>query len=118
MDPVVSCIAPQCTSEYNHGMARRSLKPCFTVPRWAGSENRGRCWLRDIHNAYHQHLDGRTLFNTGSVGNPLEMPEASYVILMESMTAKIRLLLNIQFIRVPYPIEQAVQDALNPACLP
>ncbi|WP_339265807.1 metallophosphoesterase family protein [Paenibacillus sp. FSL K6-1330] len=67
----------------------------------------------DIHNAYHQHLDGRTLFNTGSVGNPLEMPEASYVILDGIYDSEELASFNIQFIRVPYPIEQAVQDALE-----
>lgn len=67
----------------------------------------------DIHNAYHQHLDGRTLFNTGSVGNPLEMPEASYVILDGIYDSEEPASFNIQFIRVPYPIEQAVQDALE-----
>ncbi|SEK41194.1 protein phosphatase [Paenibacillus sp. cl141a] len=67
----------------------------------------------DIHNAYHQHLDGRTLFNTGSVGNPLEMSEASYVILEGVYGSEDPAPLNIQCIRVPYPIEQAVQDALE-----
>ncbi|MGG4096456.1 MULTISPECIES: metallophosphoesterase family protein [Paenibacillus] len=67
----------------------------------------------DIHNAYHQHLDGRTLFNTGSVGNPLEMPEASYVILDGIYDSEEPASFNIQFIRVPYAIEQAVQDALE-----
>lgn len=67
----------------------------------------------DIHNAYHQHLDGRTLFNTGSVGNPLELPEASYVILEGVYGSEDPAPLNIQCIRVPYPIEQAVQDALE-----
>ncbi|ETT66221.1 metallophosphoesterase family protein [Paenibacillus sp. FSL H8-0457] len=67
----------------------------------------------DIHNAYHQHLDGRTLFNTGSVGNPLEMPEASYVVLEGVYGSEDPAPLNIQCIRVPYPIEQAVQDALE-----
>lgn len=67
----------------------------------------------DIHNAHHQHLDGRTLFNTGSVGNPLEMPEASYVVLEGVYGSEDPAPLNIQCIRVPYPIEQAVQDALE-----
>ena len=50
---------------------------------------------------------------TGSVGNPLELPEASYVILEGNYNSEARAPLNIQFIRVPYPIEQAVQDALQ-----
>jgi protein phosphatase len=35
----------------------------------------------DIHNAYIQHLRQKMLFNAGSVGNPLEMTQASYAIL-------------------------------------
>lgn len=67
----------------------------------------------DIHNAFHMHLEGKTLFNIGSVGNPLELPEASYVILEGVYGSEATAPLNIQFIRVPYPIEQAVQDALQ-----
>ncbi|WP_036717095.1 metallophosphoesterase [Paenibacillus sp. JCM 10914] len=67
----------------------------------------------DIHNAYIQHLDGKTLFNTGSVGNPLELPEASYVILEGYYESKEPGPFTIQFIRVPYDNEQAVQDAIQ-----
>ncbi len=31
----------------------------------------------DIHNAYMQHLQGKTFINVGSVGNPLDMTLAS-----------------------------------------
>ena len=41
------------------------------------------------------------------------MPEASYVILDGIYDSEDPAPLNIQFIRVPYPIEQAVQDALE-----
>lgn len=67
----------------------------------------------DIHNAYMQHLDGKTLFNTGSVGNPLDLPQASYVILEGQYGSRTSAAFNIQFVRVPYDIERAVQDAVE-----
>ncbi|NEW07974.1 metallophosphoesterase family protein [Paenibacillus sp. SYP-B3998] len=65
----------------------------------------------DVHNAYLQHLNGRTLFNVGSVGNPLDMPQASYAILEGHYHSKKTAPLNIQLVRVPYDIERAVQQA-------
>ncbi|CAJ1313810.1 Protein-serine/threonine phosphatase [Paenibacillus nuruki] len=65
----------------------------------------------DIHNAYMQHLEGRLLFNTGSVGNPLDIPAASYAILEGEYLSEEIAPYSLQFARVPYDIEQAVQDA-------
>jgi len=56
----------------------------------------------DIHNAYMQIVHGRCLINVGSVGNPLDITQASYVILDGS---------GVQFIRVTYDIEKAVMLA-------
>lgn len=67
----------------------------------------------DIHNAFIHHLDGKILFNTGSVGNPLELCAASYCILEGELGSEDCAPLNIQFVRVPYDIEQAVRDALQ-----
>ncbi|WP_411343634.1 metallophosphoesterase family protein [Paenibacillus sp. WLX1005] len=67
----------------------------------------------DIHNAYLQHLDGRVLFNTGSVGNPLDGKGASYVILEGEPDATEPVPYSIQFARIPYDVEQAVQDAVD-----
>lgn len=67
----------------------------------------------DVHNAYLQHLDGKTLFNTGSVGNPLDMPQASYVILEGRYDSRTSAALSMQWVRVPYDIERAVQDAVS-----
>ncbi|MEW4371562.1 metallophosphoesterase family protein [Paenibacillus kandeliae] len=67
----------------------------------------------DIHNAYLQHLDGRVLFNTGSVGNPLDGKGASYVILEGEADATEPVPYSIQFARIPYDVEQAVQDAID-----
>ncbi|USB33405.1 metallophosphoesterase family protein [Paenibacillus sp. YPG26] len=67
----------------------------------------------DIHNAYLQHLNGKTLFNTGSVGNPLDLTSASYVILEGEVGSQDAADLNIQFIRVTYDIEAAIQEAVD-----
>ncbi|MDQ0172031.1 metallophosphoesterase family protein [Paenibacillus tundrae] len=65
----------------------------------------------DVHNAYLQHLNGKVLFNVGSVGNPLDIPQASYCILEGASNRDINQAINIQFVRVPYDIEQEVQVA-------
>ncbi|MHA0858326.1 metallophosphoesterase family protein [Paenibacillus sp. CMAA1364] len=65
----------------------------------------------DIHNAYMQHIHGKTLINVGSVGNPLDMTQASYVILEGDENNVSEAPLNIQFVRVPYNIELAIKQA-------
>ncbi|MDR6724925.1 putative phosphoesterase [Paenibacillus amylolyticus] len=65
----------------------------------------------DVHNAYLQHLNRKVLFNVGSVGNPLDIPQASYCILEGESNGDINQAINIQFVRVPYDIEQEVQVA-------
>ncbi|MDD9270990.1 metallophosphoesterase family protein [Paenibacillus sp. GCM10023248] len=65
----------------------------------------------DVHNAFLQILKGRMLFNTGSVGNPLDMTQASYVLLEGDYHSKEAGVFNLQHIRVPYDIELAVQQA-------
>lgn len=65
----------------------------------------------DIHNAFIQHLEGKTLFNVGSVGNPLDLTQASYVIMEGEYAGLSAAPLNIQFVRVPYDIELAIQQA-------
>ncbi|MBD0382512.1 metallophosphoesterase family protein [Paenibacillus sedimenti] len=67
----------------------------------------------DVHNAYLQNLNGRTLFNAGSVGNPLDMTQASYAILEGHYHSRQASALNIQLVRVPYDIELAIQQAMN-----
>ncbi|MGU3470519.1 metallophosphoesterase family protein [Paenibacillus sp. D51F] len=67
----------------------------------------------DIHQAYVQHLNGRMLFNCGSVGNPLDMTQASYAVLEGSRQADSTAPFSLQLIRVPYDIEEAVRLALE-----
>lgn len=65
----------------------------------------------DVHNAFVQHFKGKTLFNTGSVGNPLEITQASYAILEGYYGESERKSFSIQFVRVPYDIELAIKQA-------
>jgi protein phosphatase len=65
----------------------------------------------DIHNAYVQHLDGRTLFNAGSVGNPLDLPNASYVLLEGKFGSEAPAPWSIRLVRVPYDIGRAIREA-------
>ncbi|WP_209122190.1 metallophosphoesterase [Alkalihalobacillus sp. BA299] len=65
----------------------------------------------DVHNAYVQNLQGKTLFNCGSVGNPLEITQASYAILEGEYQSEQLRSFSIQFVRVPYDIDLAIQQA-------
>lgn len=62
----------------------------------------------DIHHAFFQHISGKTLFNPGSVGNPLDVPLASYAILEGVFGSTAEDALNIQIIKVPYDIGEAI----------
>ncbi|GAA4779072.1 metallophosphoesterase family protein [Microbacterium gilvum] len=69
----------------------------------------------DVHDAYIESRDGRTLFNVGSVGNPLDEPTPSYVILEGIVDGPRSAPFGIQFVRVPYDVdaEVAVARALD-----
>jgi predicted phosphodiesterase len=66
----------------------------------------------DIHQSYLEQLPGgRTLFNAGSVGNPLDQTQSSYVILEGEYGSREPAPFGLQFVRVPYDIERAVRLA-------
>ena len=65
----------------------------------------------DIHRAYVMNFHRQTLFNVGSVGNPLDMPQASYVILEGTYNRQGADTFAVHLIRVPYDIERAIQQA-------
>lgn len=65
----------------------------------------------DIHSAFMQYINDKLLFNTGSVGNPLDVTMASYVILEGKYGSKINDHFAIQFFRVQYQIDQAIEQA-------
>lgn len=57
----------------------------------------------DIHHAYIKEVGGRTLLNAGSVGNHLDGPSASYVVLSAD-----RSVVSPEIVRVPYDIEREI----------
>lgn len=65
----------------------------------------------DIHGAHVENFSGKTIFNAGSVGNPLELTQASYAVLEGEYASKEQSSLTISLVRVPYDIELAVEQA-------
>lgn len=66
----------------------------------------------DVHVAYVETRDGRTLFNTGSVGNPLDDPTSVYAVLEgDPGSADRSAPLRIEHVRVPYDVDAEVAVA-------
>ncbi|WP_214482239.1 metallophosphoesterase family protein [Bacillus sp. SM2101] len=65
----------------------------------------------DIHYAFIHHIQEKVLINVGSVGNPLDMTQASYVILEGDNGSDVESSFAIQLVRVPYDIELAIRQA-------
>lgn len=68
----------------------------------------------DIHGAYVEHFvhsKGKVIFNAGSIGNPLEVTQASYAILEGVPDSIDPAPFSIALVRVPYDIEEAVRLA-------
>jgi predicted phosphodiesterase len=68
----------------------------------------------DIHRPYvRTFFPNRLLFNVGSVGNPLDTPQAAYAILEGAPDGPPSAPFGIQLVRVAYDIERAIQDAVE-----
>jgi putative phosphoesterase len=67
----------------------------------------------DIHGAHVDSFRGKTIFNTGSVGNPLDITQASYAIIEGTYGSKEQAPFTISIVRVPYNIEQAISQAME-----
>lgn len=65
----------------------------------------------DIHRAYVMNFQSKTLFNVGSIGNPLDMTQASYAVLEGDYNSQVAAPFALHLIRVPYDIELAIQQA-------
>jgi len=65
----------------------------------------------DIHQTYLKHYYMKILFNSGSVGNPLDEPTASYVIMEGNYGDENAGSFSINIIRLPYDIELAIKQA-------
>lgn len=62
----------------------------------------------DLHVAFSMSFAGKTLFNTGSVGNPLDLPTASYTVLAGAYGSDSPADWHITLHRVRYDIEAAI----------
>lgn len=62
----------------------------------------------DIHQAYVQNFQGKTLFNAGSVGNPLEIPQSAYAIIAGVVGSEAPAPFSLQLMRLPYDREAAI----------
>ncbi|MGB1286904.1 MAG: metallophosphoesterase family protein [Aggregatilineales bacterium] len=66
----------------------------------------------DIHAAYMTYVDtGKILFNAGSAGNPLDAPVPVYTVLKGVLNSEEAAAFTIEFVRVPYDAEAAIQRA-------
>ncbi|AZB42544.1 metallophosphoesterase [Bacillus sp. FJAT-42376] len=65
----------------------------------------------DVHQAFVHQYKEKTLFNTGSVGNPLDLAQASYAVLEGAEGDEAEGPFSIQLIRVPYDIERSIRIA-------
>lgn len=65
----------------------------------------------DIHDAFVKVDRGRTLFNVGSVGNPLDEPVPSYAILEGVVGDPDPAPFGLQLVRVPYDVEAEIAVA-------
>jgi predicted phosphodiesterase len=65
----------------------------------------------DIHESFLEVNQGRTLFNVGSVGNPLDEPVPGYVILEGVVGEPRPAPFGLQFVRVPYDVEAEIAVA-------
>lgn len=83
------------------------FEPTKTLDQYADIVGYG-----DIHGAHIENFKGRTIFNTGSVGNPLDMTLASYAILEGEYDSRELAPFLISIIKVPYNIELAIEHAL------
>jgi diadenosine tetraphosphatase ApaH/serine/threonine PP2A family protein phosphatase len=67
----------------------------------------------DIHSTYLRTFRHKMLFNVGSVGKPLDLTLACYVILEGAPGNDANAPLSVAFIRLPYDIERAIREAAD-----
>ncbi|GIG29621.1 metallophosphoesterase family protein [Cellulomonas marina] len=65
----------------------------------------------DVHDAYVRNVDGRTLFNCGSAGNPLDGPVPSYAVLEGVPGGTLDDPFVLTLVRVPYDVEAELDVA-------
>jgi protein phosphatase len=65
----------------------------------------------DIHQTWSMAIKRGTLFNAGSVGNPLDVPLASYAVLEGQYGDDRPAPWSLSFVRLPYDIEAEIRVA-------
>ena len=65
----------------------------------------------DIHVAYIQNFNQKTLVNVGSAGVPLEVAQASYGIIEGVYGAREESSISISLVRVSYDVDKAIEEA-------
>ena len=70
--------------EFNHTLQEKNVLVCSKTVRLTenieGERKPDVVCYGDVHQAFVQNFRGKTLCNAGSVGNPLEITQASYLI--------------------------------------
>lgn len=68
----------------------------------------------DIHTVFlHTLRPGRTLLNVGSTGNSLDLPMATYALLVGTVDSRTPSPFSIEIVRLEYDRERAIQDAYD-----
>lgn len=98
---------------FQHTEAHEKMRLFAPTPTW--DEEADVLGYGDIHGAYIEHFQedhkGKVIFNAGSVGNPLEIPQACYAILEGTEGDDAQSPFSITLVRVPYDVETEIQVA-------
>ncbi|HEV2516590.1 MAG TPA: metallophosphoesterase family protein [Devosia sp.] len=65
----------------------------------------------DVHTAYVKSFANKCLFNAGSVGNPLDIPQACYAMLEGRFESSEPAPWTVTLVRLPYDIEASIRQA-------
>ena len=103
ISPHVRVLADHTAEEFDGMFASTAMTGDGPQPSMVG--------YGDIHTTYVEVQRGRTLFNVGSVGNPLDEPVSSYVILEGVVDEPGDASFGMQFVRVPYDIKAEIEVA-------
>ena len=68
--------------------------------------------LGHLHEAYIDNFKRKTILNVGSVGNPLDIPQATYGIIEGEYNSRENGHINMMVVRVEYDVENAIQQAI------
>jgi protein phosphatase len=98
---------------FQHTDAHERMRLFAPTPTW--DEPADVLGYGDIHGAYIEHFQGehkgKVIFNAGSVGNPLEIPQACYAILEGVEHGTEPASFSITLARTPYDVEAEIRVA-------